>query len=194
MDNWIDVYSDNVFTQSQLDKRNTALIRQKYSRDVEDQINRMVTGAVIGSYVMNEEEQKLVSDYSSWVMEVQAARQQAVIDNNLLKGAIAYERAEQRLDKYILSVGLPGIDEVPEQRDPETGEIIVEYVAGREEIKPLPATVEVTVTDPDTGKVTTKEVPNPVIVKDEAERTEAQAVIDGASEEVKALVKERAGE
>jgi len=104
-----------------------------------------------------------------------------------LKGAIAYERAEQRLDKYILSVGLPGIDEVPEQRDPETGEIIVEYVAGREEIKPLPEFIVIKIGD-EFDEVDAELIRNPEIVKDEEERAEAQKVIDDVTPEIMELV------
>ena len=42
----------------------------------------------------------------------------------------------------------------------------------------IPATVEVSTTNPETMEVTTETVPNPAIVKDEEERASAQSVVD----------------
>ena len=48
----------------------------------------------------------------------------------------------------------------------------------------IPATVEVSTTNPETMEVTTETVPNPVIVKDEEERTAAQSVVDATPQPV----------
>ena len=48
----------------------------------------------------------------------------------------------------------------------------------------IPATVEVSTTNPETMEVTTETVTNPVIVKDEEERAAAQAVVDATPQPV----------
>ena len=48
----------------------------------------------------------------------------------------------------------------------------------------IPATVEVSTTNPETMEVTTETVPNPVIVKDEEERAAAQSVVDATPQPV----------
>ena len=48
----------------------------------------------------------------------------------------------------------------------------------------IPATVEVSTTNPETMEVTTEIVPNPVIVKDEEERAAAQSVVDATPQSV----------
>ena len=48
----------------------------------------------------------------------------------------------------------------------------------------IPATVDVSTTDPETMEVSTTTVPNPVIVKDEEERAAAQSVVDATPQSV----------
>lgn len=48
----------------------------------------------------------------------------------------------------------------------------------------IPATVEVSTTNPETMEVTTETVPNPAIVKDEEERAAAQSVVDATPQPV----------
>jgi hypothetical protein len=48
----------------------------------------------------------------------------------------------------------------------------------------IPATIEVSTTNPETMEVTTETVANPVIVKDEQERASAQAVVDATPQPV----------
>ena len=67
-----------------------------------------------------------------------------------------------------------------------------EYVAAVERLEldavvasdDIPATVEVSTTDPETMESTTTTVPNPVIVKDEEERAAAQSIVDATPQPV----------
>ena len=67
-----------------------------------------------------------------------------------------------------------------------------EYVAATERLEldavvaseDIPATVEVSTTNPETMEVTTETVANPVIVKDTEERAAAQAVVDATPQPV----------
>jgi len=87
-----------------------------------------------------------------------------------------------------LADGLPETveDQPTGEFDPETGEPITETVVVQPAIEPLPATVEVDVTDPETGEVTgTEAIPNPAIVADDTERAKAGAVIKKTPQGVK---------
>ena len=101
----------------------------------------------------------------------------------------AYKTASARLEQYQLSVGVP-----------ESSETIVTGEAWNEEaeemqdvtetfvipaIEPLEATVEVTTYDFETDTSTTETVPNPLIVKDDEERTAAQDIINNTPQAVK---------
>jgi len=72
---------------------------------------------------------------------------------------------------------------VPEQTDPETGEVTQEYVAPVSAIDPLSLTIEVE------GET----VDNPEYLAATTELANVQAVIDGASQDVLDLVSQRAG-
>lgn len=94
----------------------------------------------------------------------------------------AYRRAVARLARYRIAEGQPEVTETT--TDPETGEEVTTVMQAA--IEPLPTTIERETYDPETGDVTgTEDVPNPAILQDDAERAEAQAIVDAASEEVK---------
>ena len=100
-----------------------------------------------------------------------------------------YRKAVLRLEQYELSVGVPeSIREVPTGEityDNETGETteVTETVV-TPAIEPLEATVTVAAYDGNGEETGTEEVPNPLIVQDEAERAQAQSIVDNASEEL----------
>ena len=114
--------------------------------------------------------------------------------NNVFNHQLAaYRDAQARLSAYRLADGRPEITEerqaIDEQGQPvfdeETGEPVMETVVVQAAIDPLPAEIEQPVYDEATGEQTgTTMVPNPEIVRDDAERAAAQAVIDGTPQEV----------
>ncbi len=104
-----------------------------------------------------------------------------------------YIWAVNRLAQMELSVGQPEIiepcDTGETYRDPATGDLvpvyedrIVQYY-----VEALPETIEVEEFAED-GTVTVVTVPNPPVVKDEAQRAEAQAIIDNTPQAVKDAV------
>jgi len=110
----------------------------------------------------------------------------------------AYVLATARIAQYILSVGR---EEVVESQptgekvfNEETFEMedVMADVVTQTAIEPLEATVEVTVygDDPE-AEPTVETVPNPLIVADDAERAEAQTVIDCTPTPVKTYVEEQ---
>lgn len=99
----------------------------------------------------------------------------------------AYRTAVTRLAQYQLSVGVPestGTVVTGQEWNEETMEMQdVTETFVTPAIEPLDATVEVTTYEMGEDPVTTT-VPNPLIVKDDEERAEAQAVIDATPQAV----------
>ena len=115
-------------------------------------------------------------------------------EHNLFNHQLAaYCEAQSRLERYRLADGRPEITEelqaIDDQGQPvfddATGEPMMEEIVVRVAIDPLPAEVEQPIYDEMTGEQTgTDMVPNPEIVRDEAERADAQAVVDETPAEV----------
>ena len=116
-----------------------------------------------------------------------------------VNGTTVWESAIQAVkDKYPKSItGGTAVGEVPDwvqtAADNWTfNKQLREYVGAVERLEldavvaseDIPATVEVSTTNPETMEVTTETVPNPVIVKDEEERASAQAVVDATPQPV----------
>lgn len=114
----------------------------------------------------------------------------------------AYRAAQARLARYRLAEGRPEVTEeqqaIDEQGQPvfneEIGEPVMEIVVVQAAIEPLPAEVEQPVYDNETGEQTgTEMVSNPEIVRDEAERADARAVVDETPAEVIEFASAEAG-
>ena len=107
--------------------------------------------------------------------------------------ATDYRTATARVAQYQLSVGRPEVTESQPTGEQvfneETMEMedVLEEVIVQTLIEPLEPTVEITVYDEDDPEAepTTETVPNPLIVADDAERAEAQTVIDNTPTPVK---------
>ena len=132
----------------------------------------------------------------AWKADIQAvkdAHPKAVIDNDTLADKRSqalfdhqlkeYSKAVERLSKYQVSLGR---EEVVESQstgeriwDEESGEMVdvMADVITVSVIDPVDATVEQTTYDED-GVATTITIENPLITQDNAERAEAQAVVD----------------
>ena len=114
--------------------------------------------------------------------------------NNLFNHQLAaYREAQARLARYRLADGRPEVTNeqqaIDEQGQPmfdeATGEPVMDTVVVQAAIDPLPVEVEQPVYDEETGEQTgTEMVPNPEIVRDDAERTAAQAVVNDTPAEV----------
>jgi hypothetical protein len=108
---------------------------------------------------------------------------------------VAYRAAQARLAQYRLADGRPEV--TGEQRatddqgvpvfDEATGDPVMETIVAQTAIDPIPAQVEQAVFDETTGEqIGAEMVANPAIARDDAERAQAQAVIDGMPVEVSA--------
>ena len=115
------------------------------------------------------------------------------VENNTFNHQLeAYKNAVARLEKHVL---LDGQEEVKEMQptgeqvfNEETGEMedVLEEVVVKQAIEPVDEFVEVVVygDDPE-AEPTVEQQRNPLVEQDEAEREQAQAVIDGTPEAVK---------
>ncbi|WP_439523161.1 hypothetical protein [Marivita sp.] len=125
--------------------------------------------------------------YQAWLQEIgptlRAARAYRPFNDDL----DAYRAATARLARVRLSTGREAIyEDQPTGELDEQGQPITESVLVSPAVEPLPAQIEVETRDVDTGEITGVEmVDNPAITQDEAERDQAQAVIDGTPQEVK---------
>ena len=124
-------------------------------------------------------------------------------EHNLFNHQLAaYRKAQSRLARYRLVDGrLEVTDEQPaidEQGQPvfdeTTGEPVMETVVVQAAIDPLPPEVEQPIYDELTGEQTgTEMVSNPEIVRDEAERADARAVVEETPAEVIEFASAEAG-
>lgn len=115
-----------------------------------------------------------------------AVQAEAEANNTFNEQLEAYRAASDRLARYRLADGRREAyeDIATGAFDPETGEPIVERVRVATAVEPLPATIEQSAYDSDGHPTGVEEVPNPVVVKDDAERAAAQANIDATPQEV----------
>ena len=112
--------------------------------------------------------------------ELQAAADEKQFNQQLA----AYRVAVLRLEKYRLADGRAEqtFEEPSGEYDDEGNEIMHTWIIAG--IEPLPAKVEETTYDEE-GNATTAMVDNPEIVRDDAERAAARAVVDATPDEVK---------
>lgn len=107
--------------------------------------------------------------YSDYAAAWESDNVQNGINNLFNHQLAAYRNAVARLSKYRLADG--------REESIDTDEFGQTYTISA--IKPLDAEVEQAVYDEDTGEQTgTEMVPNPLIVEDDAERVQAQIVVD----------------
>ena len=137
----------------------------------------------------------------AWKLDIQAikdAHPKAVMDNDILvarKGQALfnhqleeYTKATARLSQYQVSVGAEQVAEeviIGEEYNPETGQMVnlTSMHITQNAVDPVEATVEQTTYD-DEGVATTTTIENPLITQDNAERAEAQAIVDATPQSV----------
>lgn len=105
---------------------------------------------------------------------------------------VAYNNAVARLEKHVLLDGqaevremLPTGEQVFNEETMEMEDVLEEVIVKRE-IEPVDEFVEVMVySDDPESEPTVEQVRNPLVEQDEAEREQAQAVIDGTPQAIK---------
>jgi hypothetical protein len=158
-----------------------------------------ITGIKLGDSIIplnlkNRDYQEILDDIiengdSNWDVDIPESIQTDA-DTKLFEQQVeAYKTASARLEQYQLSVGVPESSKIiviGQEWNEETEEMqdVTETVV-IPAIEPLEATVEVTSTDFETDTTITETVPNPLIVKDDEERTAAQDIINNTPQAVK---------
>jgi hypothetical protein len=115
------------------------------------------------------------------------------VENNTFNHQlVAYKNAVARLEKHVLLDGQaelremqPTGEQVFNEETGEMEEVLAEIVVKRE-IEPVEEFIEVTVySDDPEAEPTVEQQRNPVVIQDEAEREQAQAVVDATPQAVK---------
>ena len=176
-----------------------ATLRSQEYPSREEQFDMMYWDKVNGTTVWEDTIQAIKDKYPKTITggttigEVPAWVQEAADNWTFNKQLREYVAAVERLEHYILSEGRPEIreDVVVETKEvfnEETGELetvnITENVITQTAIEPLEEFIEVIKVDAETMESDTETVRNPLIVRDEEERAEAQAVVDATPQEV----------
>ena len=191
----IDLLADQkAWGPRQIAKRAELEVRKLFSRDAEMIINRKVTGAAQGVYTLTDTEAASVVAFQTAAFTAQVVARQAEIDNEKLAKVLAYEQAGRDILRLSLlidgRVEVPAIEEVLEEIDPVTFEVLTAAVAAVAlvpAIEPLALTVE---TFDEAGVLVT--AANPAYLKAADEESDARALIDTASIETSSLVALRA--
>ena len=173
----VDMMSDVVPTDADIDRRVVSMIRTRYSAEDEMKLARIAIGEQRGVYNPTADEQAMIDDYQLHVMWCREQGEQAKQDANLLREAIAWERARERLSRPRLADGVPARTAYE-----ETGTYVVDEATG--ELVPELQPVElsgVPAIPPD----------DPAAIRDDEERAQAQAVLDAATQQVLDLVAQR---
>lgn len=158
---------DAPLTPVQLEKRAQTYIRRSWPEQAREKSIRTADGAFDA------------------FMATFSANHDVNIANNTFNWQLAeYRKATARLEKYRLADGRAEyMVETPTGTFDEEGNEIMD-VTVVPAIEPLPATVEQTTYDEE-GNATVETVDNPEIVRDDAERAAAQAVVDATPQGVK---------
>lgn len=164
---------ENPLTPTQLEKRAQKYIGLAFNAQQREKSIRTADGA-----------------FDTFMTQFSLDHDVNVANNTFNQQLTDYRKAESRLNQYIV---LNGREEVREMQP--TGEQVINETTGELEdvmaevvvqtaIDPVPEFVDVVSVD-ENGVETTETVRNPLVVQDEAERAEAQAVVDATPQEVK---------
>lgn len=142
----VDLMGRVTFTQAQLMRRWDRELLRKWRQEVQDnlrdfmQIKASLDPDTFPNFAENE---ALLSAFIADKNLVYTRRVADEAKNQLLIQTIAYEQALRRkVDLEVLLNGRAATSAIPEERDPETQEVIQPFVPALEAVEPLPATVE----------------------------------------------------
>jgi len=180
----IDLMKDVIYTEAQLNKHKDRLITSGLPLGGELNVSR-------GYSVRNESTPPTtppgLKDSSTKYIDcldlVDAEMVKMTSDNDLLIRTLDYEKAVFRLDKYVLSKGRPPLPVYKLVIDQGTGDEqqVLDYTVAA--IEPLSPTVLVSEYDESGDYLGKIDTPNPLVVADERERTEAKIIVDNASQD-----------
>ena len=158
-------------------------------------IARTSDGASIPVAIGNSDYQKVLDDIieqgaDCWDGDIPSELQTAADTKLHNTQLVKYSNAIERLSKFVVADGREEVTEevvLRQEFDDEAGDMvdITETRVVSEAIDPVPATITIT---SHSGNIedssTTSTIENPLITRDNAERAEAQAVVDSTPSEV----------
>jgi hypothetical protein len=161
----------------------------RFSSREQQILNRIQAGLSLGTYSPSQEELDRLNEFGTFMQEMVQLGKDVRRDNDLLKATLTYEDAQKRLERYPLAEGREEYTEhiflgYEFSEDGNKVPICEEHVVPA--IDPLPPTLPGYDEEGNPW-----EILNPAVVKDEAERAEAQAIIDAAEDETLSLYAER---
>lgn len=189
---FVNLMGNDVWSEADIGNKVQALIRHRYSAEDELKAARLSRKGDA-----TPEEQSFVASVDAVVEAAVAEGRQARLDNALLVEVLAYEVATNRLAQYRLADGKPEVTREEQSRD-EEGNLVFD-----EDGKPAMETIVVEPGIPPITEFVLDENGNPTdqpnpewprVQQDDAERDEAQAIVDSATPEVLALFELRASD
>lgn len=94
---FIDLMANDVWSEADIIRRAEAMIRSEFPAEIETILNRKIAGAMIGEYVLTEDEQADVARYKIVAQQAQIEGAAARADMALLADVMAHEAALRRL-------------------------------------------------------------------------------------------------
>jgi hypothetical protein len=166
---------DAPLTANQLEKRAQKYITRTFSLQAREESIRKDDGL-----------------FNSFMADFSQDHSVNVENNTFNHQLVAYKNAVARLEKHVLLDGQvevremqPTGEQVFNEESGEMEDVLAEVVV-KQAIDPVEEFIEVTVySDDPEAEPTVEQQRNPVVIQDEAEREQAQAVIDGTPQEVK---------
>lgn len=188
----VDLMGNTTFTVEQLARRWKRESEKPGHRRAEQfkDLNQWKDNIPAGHPAASQKNLDGINAFASLTLQCQENLAADLAKNELLKSAIAYEQAQRDVAYWQLKIdGRDERLEVPEETDPETGEVTQEYVSYLSPIEPIPQTID---TLDEGGDPVT--VDNPTYLEAVAARDAAQSVIDAASQNTIDLVAARSSE
>lgn len=192
MSSFVNMMADDIWSEADIVRRTEAMIRSEFSIEVETILNRKVLGISIGSYTPTEADLAEIARYDEVARHAQAAGVAARADMTLLNRVFPLEEAQRRLDRTALAAAWERLQQpkVHPVKDEETGEILnaAEVAADESERQTAQGIVSPYLIEQQSEEGETEQVPDPAALeRDAEERAAAQALIDAADEDVRAL-------
>ena len=177
---FIDLMSNDIWTEADILRRTESMIRSEFSLESESVLNRKATGTALGTYTLSEDEIYELIRYTAVAENARVEYQKAIHDMNMLKQVFAYEEAENILSVMSLEDALLFIETLrPEELiSEETGEIL-----NNEELEAYDKSYD------EASRVILQYGNN--IEQNVLNRSQAQTTIDSATDEVVEVVNMR---
>ena len=186
---FVNLMGSDLWTEADIASKVQAMIQSRYNE--QDELKAARLSRKVDS---TESELAYVWEVDSWIADCVEQGRQARIDTAVLAQVLDVEKAQGRLAQYRLAEGKPAVTEekpiVGEDGFPVLGE---DGNVTTELVERVPAIAPITEFILDEEGNATEEA-NPEwerALRDDEERAVAQAVVDSATEDVKALVEER---